>query len=565
MKRVIFSFILALAFFSCEKYDNSAIWEHLEQEKNREQNEALCNRLNENISSIKLLLTAEHENYRVKEVMKIMENGKEVGYMLNLSEGGMAAVYHTLESKGSFPAVSVDKDVHGDFCWTLNGEWMLTDNDDSFPSRIKVISDDSENDLIPSLKYESGYWCLSLDDGENWDFVENAGEEVTRESYFKSIAVNEGGSETVVLTCLDNSRITLALWKDRDPWGGYLDPNVYNEQDIINLTNVLMANMSKCNHATRQIMEIAYNFWKRRDEFIYCSKTAQDRPWDYWAYVGYYDGNTGFTVGEGHGGYKRIDCSTFVHYIINGIDYYSTPYFNALEWTEVTQGGLTSSGAEQSTSDKTLCRTGKMYLRHGKNHIVESSSSSKYRFTKIYGYNSAGKVIQNMTGSSSFTLAEGVSYVRAEMRVSSAEDYAPAVKGESPAGIVRRLRIRENEVLEVNSDCPMSNRLTHQICRWFDENGYGLEAYKDYNPLCWEDSDFEPGTVIFMGKTSSSSYKGITHMALYIGAGYIIHSQAPRGLLGGEGIMIDKLRDMEYRYSKPFCAAASPKYHLEGM
>jgi cell wall-associated NlpC family hydrolase len=64
-----------------------------------------------------------------------------------------------------------------------------------------------------------------------------------------------------------------------------------------------------------------------------------------------------------------------------------------------------------------------------------------------------------------------------------------------------------------------------------------------------------------MGKTSSSNYKGITHVTLYIGSGYIIHSQAPRGLLGGEGIMIDSLRDMELRYSRPFCAAASPKYH----
>jgi cell wall-associated NlpC family hydrolase len=99
------------------------------------------------------------------------------------------------------------------------------------------------------------------------------------------------------------------------------------------------------------------------------------------------------------------------------------------------------------------------------------------------------------------------------------------------------------------------------MSQWFDENGYGLEAYTDYNPVCWEDSDFEPGTVVFMGKTGSSGYKNITHVTLYIGGGYIMHSQAPRGLLGGEGIMIDKLRDMELRYSKPFCSAASPAYH----
>jgi hypothetical protein len=33
------------------------------------------------------------------------------------------------------------------------------------------------------------------------------------------------------------------------------------------------------------------------------------------------------------------------------------------------------------------------------------------------------------------------------------------------------------------------------------------------------------------------------------------------GLLGGEGIFIERLKDMEYRYDVPFCAAASPEYH----
>ena len=94
------------------------------------------------------------------------------------------------------------------------------------------------------------------------------------------------------------------------------------------------------------------------------------------------------------------------------------------------------------------------------------------------------------------------------------------------------------------------------------ETSSGTFLFEDYNPLFWEDSDFEPGTVVFMGKKSAKAeYKGITHVTLYIGGGYIIHSQAPRGLLGGEGIMIDKLRDMELRYDRPFCSAASPKYH----
>lgn len=338
----------------------------------------------------------------------------------------------------------------------------------------------------------------------------------------------------------------------------------YTSQEILNLTNVLRSNMSTHNIATTNIMEIAYNFWKRRDEFIYSSHTALDKPWDYWSYVGFTDSaNTGLTITEGNGGYKRIDCSTFVRYVMNGIDYYSTPYYNALEWTTVTQGAL-AQGVETETDDPLVCRSGKIYLRHGKKHIVESANSSKYKFTSIYIYNSDGLVIQVLTGVASFVLPEGASYIRVEMRVSSSDDYLPAVKGVSPSAILKCLRIREDERLQVNAEVPLNGyRNTFQICPWFEENGYGLEAYKDYNPLCWEDSDFKPGTIIFMGRETSTKYKHITHMALYIGGGYIIHSTAPLGLLHGEVIMIDKLRNMENKYTVPLCAAASPKYHSD--
>lgn len=45
-----------------------------------------------------------------------------------------------------------------------------------------------------------------------------------------------------------------------EPWGGYLDPNVYKAQDVMNLTNALRANMNTHNLATTHIMEVAYNF-----------------------------------------------------------------------------------------------------------------------------------------------------------------------------------------------------------------------------------------------------------------------------------------------------------------
>ena len=556
MKRLAFLAAVLTAIVSCDKYeyDDSAIWEHLQQIEEYDDLEPLCNRLNTNITSLYTVVMAWQRGDYVVSITAMAEEGKSTGYMIGFAENGYAPVFLSPDEEERWlPDLDLVMDRDGKYYWTLYSAWLLD-------------RDGKKVQTPPQLKVENGYWHLTTDGGVTWEQLENVqrNNDSQRESgsvfLFSNVEVR--AQKEIVITLKDGTAFTFNLKSEYDPWDGYLDPDVYEEQDIINLTNVLMANMNNCNQATRHIMDIAYNFWKRRDEFIYCSQTALDKPWDYWSYVGFKDGNTGFIVGEGHGGYKRIDCSTFVRYVVNGIDYYSTPYFNALEWTEVVQGALNSKGAETTSSDKTVCRSGKILLRHGKKHILESSSSSKYSFNKIFAYDRSGKMIKDLSGKTSFTLPEGAEYIRVEMKVQSASNYSPAVKGVSPASILRYLRIREDEKLPVAADCPDENRRAHTMSRWFDENGYGLTAYKDYNPLCWEDSDFKPGTAVFMGKKSASSeYKDITHVTLYIGGGYIMHSQAPRGLLGGEGIMIDKLRDMELRYDRPFCAAASPKYH----
>lgn len=556
MKRFAFLAAVLTTIVSCDRYeyDDSAIWERLQQIEGYVDPEPLCNRLNTNISSLSAIVTAWQEDDYVVSATAMAEDGKSVGYMIGFAGNASVPIFLSLdEGDRCLPDLDLAMDRDGNYYWTLYSAWLLD-------------ADGKKIQTPPQLKAENGCWHLTVDGGASWEQLDelSSNDDLQQESgavfLFRDVEVR--AQKELVITLEDGTVFTFNLRSDYDPWDGYLDPDVYEEQDIINLTNVLMANMSSCNQATGHIMDIAYNFWKRRDEFIYCSQTALDKPWDYWSYVGFKDGNTGFTVGEGHGGYKRIDCSTFVRYVVNGIDYYSTPYYNALEWTEVVQGALNSKGTEVASSDKTVCRSGKILLRYGKKHILESSSSSKYRFNKIFAYDSNGKMVKDLSGKSSFVLPEGAAYIRVEMKVQSESNYSAAVEGVSPSAILRCLRIREDETLSVAADCPDENRRAHTMSRWFDENGYGLTAYKDYNPLCWEDSDFKPGTVVFMGKKSASSeYKGITHVTLYIGGGYIIHSQAPRGLLGGEGIMIDRLRDMELRYDRPFCAAASPKYH----
>ena len=145
------------------------------------------------------------------------------------------------------------------------------------------------------------------------------------------------------------------------------------------------------------------------------------------------------------------------------------------------------------------------------------------------------------------------------MKVTDESDYASASAG-VPAAILKCLRIREDERLEINAECPYSGyRNANQICKWFDENGYAVEINKE----SFNFDNLRVGSVIYWGRTSGTwAYKNITHTSIYIGDGYVMHVSAPYGLLGGEGILIESIDVLMERYDIPLVAVSSPKYHM---
>lgn len=347
------------------------------------------------------------------------------------------------------------------------------------------------------------------------------------------------------------------------PWNK-LTKKPMTELDKLTLTNVLTSNMANHNKATQAIMELAYDFWKHRDEFMYCDKTPRDAPWDYWSTTGFVDVNTGSAVTEENAGFKRIDCSTFVYYVTSGIGYYSSPYYNTLENTTVEQGALTSAGVNTTSTDPTICRTGKMQIRTGKKLILESANSSKYTFRKIFGYDEKGNLVQTfstVTIGTTLTPDPTVNYLRAELKVSAESDYIPTrgTADRAPAPILKRLRIRENEILPVKGLCPASERYAKAMCKWYDDNGYAIP----YNRWHYSDNEFPVGSIMWWGrKTATSNYKYITHITLYIGGGYVMHaSTGGMGLTGGQGIHISTLEELFDSYTEPLSGVASPEYH----
>ena len=83
---------MAVAVTACQ---HEEIWDKLNDHESRiELLEKQCRELNSNIEALQAILTALQANDYVTEVMKVMEDGKEVGYSLTFAKSGTVTIYH---------------------------------------------------------------------------------------------------------------------------------------------------------------------------------------------------------------------------------------------------------------------------------------------------------------------------------------------------------------------------------------------------------------------------------------------------------------------------------------
>ena len=140
--------IITIAFMSVGCYDDSALWDSVNDHEARiVKLETLCNQQNTNITSLQTIVSSLQNNDFVTGISPIMENGEEVGYMLTFSKSGNVSIYHGVDGKdgengkdgkdgengkdgkdASIPVIGVRQDYDGVFDWTLNGEWILSDD-----------------------------------------------------------------------------------------------------------------------------------------------------------------------------------------------------------------------------------------------------------------------------------------------------------------------------------------------------------------------------------------------------------------------------------------------------
>ena len=206
MRRIIIFVCALLCTISCSTYDYDSILEQLRDHEARIQKlEALCNKLNSNIEAMQVVLTALEQNDYVTDVVKVVENGIEVGYSITFAKGGTVTIYHGSNgADGSAPKVSIRKAADGEYYWTADGEWMTDDEGNMIPASVPEGSDGEY--VTPQFRVADGKWYVSYDGSNTWQAIEGASTENGANDFFQSVSYDD---KYVYITLNDGTEVKI--------------------------------------------------------------------------------------------------------------------------------------------------------------------------------------------------------------------------------------------------------------------------------------------------------------------------------------------------------------------
>lgn len=159
-------------------YDDSYIKEQLDDYGNRlSKLEAVCQEQNKNISSLKAIVDALGQNDFVTGIAPIEKNGVVVGYTISFHKSSNIDIFHGKDGTsgvdgkdGYTPIVGLNKDVDGNYYWTIDGEWLLCDGQKIQANGIDgKPGTDGKDGITPQLKIQNGMWYISFDNGVTWE------------------------------------------------------------------------------------------------------------------------------------------------------------------------------------------------------------------------------------------------------------------------------------------------------------------------------------------------------------------------------------------------------------
>ena len=205
MKKLLFLVaIIATAFVSsCDKFDDSEIWNKLENHENRiSALEELCKQLNTNINALQTIVNALEKNDYITNVSPIHKDGEIIGYTITFAHSDTITIYNGADGKdgadGYTPQIGVMKDTDGIYYWTVDGEWLL----DAKGNKIKAVGQDGQdgndgiNAITPRIKIENDYWYVSYDEGATWTELgkatgEDGSDGIDGDSIFSNVTQDE--------------------------------------------------------------------------------------------------------------------------------------------------------------------------------------------------------------------------------------------------------------------------------------------------------------------------------------------------------------------------------------
>ena len=199
MKRIytILCVFLTLAVSACQ---HEEIWDKLNEHEQRiELLEKQCRELNSNVQALQTILNAIQQNDYVTEVMKIMEDGVEVGYSITFAKAGTMTIYHGNDgAAGSTPQIGIKKASDGAYYWTSDGEWMTDDNGNMIPA---TISDPDADYITPQFRIADGTWYISYDNGNSWRSYENS-DDSDKDHFFSDVEITD---DHIIITTSDGT------------------------------------------------------------------------------------------------------------------------------------------------------------------------------------------------------------------------------------------------------------------------------------------------------------------------------------------------------------------------
>ena len=227
MKKLLTLVVVAIsiALSSC-KYDDDDLWNSVHGLEDRVAKlEELCKQMNTNIVSLQAIVNVLQESDYITGVAPVMQDGKEVGYIITFSKSNPVTIYHGKDGQdgedgmdgndGTTPSIGVKQDTDGIYYWTLNGEWLTDDQGEKIKAEGVDGNDGTDGDdgVTPKFKIENEYWYISYNNGESWEQLGKAtgGESAGGDSMFTDIDYKTS-TDYVIFTLADGTQIKLPTW-----------------------------------------------------------------------------------------------------------------------------------------------------------------------------------------------------------------------------------------------------------------------------------------------------------------------------------------------------------------